>query len=61
MHEQVWICRKIKMDLYNLKKEEVNHVQYLDYQSVKLTIFQSIEVGITEKEYTAGIPNSSIN
>ncbi|MDW7618058.1 integrase core domain-containing protein, partial [Peribacillus simplex] len=26
-----------------LKKEEVNHVQYLDYQTAKLAIFQFIE------------------
>jgi putative transposase len=37
-----------------LKKEEVNHVQYLDFHSANLAIFQFIEGCTTEKEYIAG-------
>ena len=37
-----------------LKKEEVNHVQYLDYKSAKLALFQYIEGWYNRKRIHSG-------
>src|SRR5699024_12884728 len=35
-----------------LKKEEVNHVRYIDEKSARMSLFQYIKVGTTAKEFT---------